>query len=183
MVSQETDKRELGGVSIWILNLSRITTGIVYNRNSVEDNDSNPSTEISKNLFWRLNWIEENEDCHSVFVFPTDLNLFWNFWDILSQALFILLIQASFFPLKGKIFLSLTLSFSISCIKIYILFFFFWQHLSWDPTLSLSLLYNSSAHISRLINEKVNFGKIKTRKKIRGSVRVREKNLFYSTTH
>lgn len=43
---QENDMRELEGLSMWILNLSRITTEIVWRIM----NDSNPSTKISKEL-------------------------------------------------------------------------------------------------------------------------------------
>lgn len=118
-------------------------------------------------LFEGLKWVEENKSCHSVFVVFVSLNLSWNFWGTLRQALFLLLIQVSFFPLscfsRGKMSFSLPLSFSTSCL----IFFFFFGITS--PKIQHSLCLSSMIPLLRvqLISGEGNFEKIKTTKKIR----------------
>lgn len=99
-----------------LLNLSRLATGIVWRIMTVIQILNSP-----KNLMWRLKWVEDNESCHSVFVFLVSLNLSGNFWGTLRLALFLLRIQ---FPLflppclsRGTMSLSLTLSFPTYCFK------------------------------------------------------------------
>lgn len=123
-----------------------------------------------KNLFRRLKQVEENESCHSVFVFLVSLNLL----KLLRHTKTsthpgsflppILLLQGQDVPLSDVQFSCLLQKKHTNKPK---KIFLFWHHFFQDRTLYFLLLYNSSTHISRHINGKVNFGKIKTKKKMR----------------